>query len=193
MIEYREQWLHTAVEDHLKPMFAAQEFDLPAVRVSTGWPSRGGTSTKKRVVGECWKAEVAEDGVSQIFISPVLASGVEVLAVLVHELVHAWDKGESGHRGSFATACKALGLEGPWTSTHAGVDLTLALEGVVEVLGEYPHSKMTPTIQRKVQSTRMLKVVCPEDGYTIRTTKKWLEVGLPFCPCTAEMELEVKP
>jgi hypothetical protein len=26
----------------------------------------------------------------------------------------------------------------------------------------------------KPQGTRMLKLVCPEDGYTVRTTAKWL-------------------
>lgn len=34
----------------------------------------------------------------------------------------------------------------------------------------------------------MLKLVCPEDGYTVRTTRKWLEVGQPSCPCGLELE-----
>jgi hypothetical protein len=28
----------------------------------------------------------------------------------------------------------------------------------------------------------MLKAECPECGYTIRLTKRWADLGLPFCP-----------
>ena len=34
----------------------------------------------------------------------------------------------------------------------------------------------------KKQATRMIKVACPECGYTARTTQKWLDVGPPRCP-----------
>lgn len=36
----------------------------------------------------------------------------------------------------------------------------------------------------------MLKVVCPDDGYIVRTTQKWLDIGMPFCPCGEQMEYE---
>ena len=39
------------------------------------------------------------------------------------------------------------------------------------------------------QTTRMLKLECPDDGYIVRTTQKWIDVGLPTCPCGTEMEL----
>ncbi|MGA4950461.1 hypothetical protein [Streptomyces lydicamycinicus] len=43
----------------------------------------------------------------------------------------------------------------------------------------------------KKQGTRMLKVICSEDcecdGYTVRTTQKWIEIGLPSCPFGREM------
>ncbi len=41
------------------------------------------------------------------------------------------------------------------------------------------------------QGTRMLKVICPADGYTIRTTNKWLQVGFPTCPCGTVMRREI--
>lgn len=45
----------------------------------------------------------------------------------------------------------------------------------------------------KKQGTRMIKVQCSSDcecgGYTIRTTAKWLEVGMPFCPFGAVMDI----
>lgn len=41
----------------------------------------------------------------------------------------------------------------------------------------------------KKQATRMIKVCCPGCGYTIRTTQKWIDVGLPTCCCGEEMEV----
>jgi hypothetical protein len=42
------------------------------------------------------------------------------------------------------------------------------------------------------QTTRMIKVACvdpecPTVGYTVRTTRKWLELGHPLCPSGHEM------
>ena len=34
---------------------------------------------------------------------------------------------------------------------------------------------------RKKQSTRMLRCRCMDCGYTLRTTQKWIEVGVPTC------------
>ncbi|MEV5084376.1 hypothetical protein AB0K74_38230 [Streptomyces sp. NPDC056159] len=45
----------------------------------------------------------------------------------------------------------------------------------------------------KKQGTRMIKVACSSDcecgGYVIRTTAKWLEVGMPVCPFGTQMEV----
>jgi hypothetical protein len=184
----REQWLTVAVE-HLENLF---DKPVPDVHVSCGWPSRGGTSTKKRVIGECWKPETSEDGKSHIYVSPTLTEPVAVLSTLLHEMIHAMHP-EAKHRGDFAKTAKAVGFLAPWTQTPESDELKAALQVIAEDIGEpYPHSKVTPSVQRKVQSTRMLKVQCPECGYTARTTQKWLEVGLPTCPCGTQMEQEVK-
>lgn len=186
----REQWLEQAVE-LLTPIFAEHDIELPAVRVSCGWPSRGGTSTKKKVVGQCWKSIVAADGVQQIFISPAIGGDVvQMLGILMHELIHAVDDCESGHKGAFGTMARKVGLEGKLTATIVGEESALAdqLRRVRDELGEYPHSPLNLVMaDAKKQTTRMLKVVCPEDGYTVRTTRKWLEVGTPTCPCGEEM------
>ena len=34
-----------------------------------------------------------------------------------------------------------------------------------------------------------MKVTCPNDGYLLRTTAKWLELGVPTCFCGTEMEV----
>ncbi|WP_336628483.1 MULTISPECIES: hypothetical protein [unclassified Microbacterium] len=179
----REEWLIAAVEA-LRPYFAEQGADLPAVRVSVGFA--GGRGNKNATIGQAWAKEAAADGVAQVFISPVLSDAVEVLAVLVHELIHVWDENKSGHRGAFAKLAKAMGLEGKMTATVAGDALRDKLALIVLELGDYPHAALSPSLSGvKKQGTRMLKVECSEgSGYMVRMTKKWLdEYGAPTCPC----------
>lgn len=193
MTEYREEWLSLAVKKVSALLEERCEIEVPAVHVSVGWPSSRGLSEKKRAIGECWKPTTSVDGVSHVFISPILDDPVQILGTLAHELIHAWDKGEHGHRGPFVKVAREFGLVKPWTAT--GVDAELlrpALEEIVADLGPYPHSKITPSLQRKVQTTRMIKVQCPVCGYTVRTTQKWLDVGLPTCPDGDQMEVEEK-
>jgi hypothetical protein len=46
-------------------------------------------------------------------------------------------------------------------------------------------------LKTKKQSTRMVKCECPDCGYIVRTTRKWLEEGAPICPCNKrEMRYE---
>ena len=182
----REQWLQDAVE-HLAPVFKQRTgLSVPEVHASVGFPSKGGTSTKKRRIGECWPTQ--EHG-AQIFISPLLDDAFDVLAVLVHELVHALHP-DSGHRGDFVASARSMGLTKPWTATSAGEDLEPVLTNLIGELGEFPHSKIEPGSPKlKPQTTRMRKIQCPEDGYIVRATAKWLEIGLPTCPCGTEMEV----
>jgi hypothetical protein len=43
-------------------------------------------------------------------------------------------------------------------------------------------------VKGKKPGSRLLKCECPDCGYTIRTTQKWLDTGLPVCACGTEME-----
>lgn len=183
----REAWLVAAI-DALSPLFTElAEVDLPAVRVSVGWP--GGRGKKNAVIGQCWATKAAADEVAQVFISPVLDDGLRVLDVLAHELVHAVDDCKSGHKGNFAKIARAIGLEGKMTATVASEHLRGHLSILLEKLGDYPHAALAATAQGadgpKKQGTRMLKVECAEgSGYKVRMTRQWIdEVGLPICPC----------
>ncbi len=191
----REAWLQHAVE-LLAPLFTEIDVELPPVHVSVGWPSRGGTGSKKKVIGQCWKASVSGDGVSQLFISPVLGGStsnedmIKLLGVLIHELIHAADDCESGHKGAFAQMAKQIGLTGKMTATTVGEELAGKLESVLVDLGEFPHAALNPfemEQQRPKQTTRMIKLVAPDCDYTVRTTRKWIEEGLPKCPHDIEM------
>jgi hypothetical protein len=186
----REQWLTDAVAA-LTPRFEALSLTVPTVRVSVGWP--GGRGKKNAVIGQCWSTAASADGVAQLFISPVLDDPVQVLSTLLHELAHAVDDNEHGHRGPFVRTVRGLGLVGKPTATVASEELAEELAELVEELGEYPHARLTSLAGGpKKQTTRMLKVACPGTGYTVRMTRKWIdEVGLPVCPCCDEKMEEV--
>lgn len=182
----REEWLTGACEA-LAPLFKQLGgVTLPAMRVSVGFA--GGRGKKASTIGQCWPTKSAADGIAQVFISPVLADPVKVLATLVHEGVHAVDDCASGHKGAFVRLAKAMGLTGKWTATVAGEELARTLAGIAEELGEYPHVALTVVSATKKQTTRLIKIMCPSCGYIARTTQTWLEIGLPTCPCGEQME-----
>ncbi len=181
----REEWLLQAT-DALKPDFLEMGSEIPEkVRVTCGWPSHGGRA-KKRVTGECWPAKKSKDAHFEIFISPTLADTIEVLGTLVHELVHAAVGLDAGHKAPFRHAATALGLTGKMTATKVGGELRARLCTLAARLGDYPHAEIDPT-PKKTQSTRMLKIECPACGWMARTSKKWMELGLPVCCCGKQM------
>lgn len=202
----REAWL-TAAIPHLNQIIeeaishlsqTIEEADLPEpskdVRVSCGFP--GGRSFQA-VIGQCWNRE-ASSGAHQIFVNPILDQPEIVLATLLHELIHAADDNEHGHKGVFVKVCRAVGLVGKPTATEAGPELNERLHAIAKSLGEYPHVAMRPGRKIKPQTTRMIKCACEVCGYTLRTTRVWLDVAIPVCPdpdCSnyqEEMEVESK-
>lgn len=182
----REAWLQAAVEK-LKPLFQGHGLTVPDLQVSVGWPSRNALGRAKRAIGQCWGGEVTADKKPQLFISPLLdavADADGVLATLIHEMVHAAVGVEEKHGRKFKKYAYAVGLAGKPTSTHAGEDLIVRMQQISAELGPFPHSKIVPTEDKlKKQTTRMLKCVCDDCGYTVRLARKWMEeVGLPICP-----------
>jgi len=188
-MDTREQWL-TELTDKLRPSFAAVDYPLPEkIRASCGFPSRGALAEKAKRVGEAWSSEQSEDQHFETFVTPMVSDPLEVAAIQVHELCHCAAGLACKHGKPFTTVARAIGLVGKMTAIDAGEVLLIALEGFVEEIGPYPHAKLVHSSNPKKQGTRMLKVVCPklECGYTVRTTKKWLEVGVPTCPCGGVM------
>lgn len=194
----REQWLVEAAEEvgaHVKHKTGAE---VPTVRVSCGWPSR----TVRKTVGECWVPSAASDGVSQVFISPLLDNPADVLAVLVHELCHAiiqkrdheaaaidpGHKQTPGHGAAFKALATTCGLEGKMTTTTPSDGLVEELKVIAARLGDYPHAALSLGDLAPKQTTRMRKLMSPCCDYTVRTTQKWLDEGLPMCPHGTEMQ-----
>jgi hypothetical protein len=178
----REQWLIQATNKLRNGIFQEQGHYVPTVRISVGFP--GGGSARKRI-GEYWHAKACDDGIPQIFISPVLKSRAEILDTLVHELVHAVTPG-GGHGREFKRVAESVGLTGPMRATVAGSALVVKLQELAAELGEFPHAGINLS-DRKKQTTRLVKCECPECGYIARTTAKWIEEkGAPLCPCNSE-------
>lgn len=189
----REAWLIEASKE-LAVLLEEQGVEMVPIRVSVGWP--GGSGKKGNVVGQCWPSTASADGIPQIFMSPVRGESdtLHVLGTLLHEMIHAVDDCQSGHRGNFLRIARSVGFLPKFTSAdNRHPDLDAQLEEIAGRLGLFPHAEISLTVrgseEKKKQSTRMIKVVCPEDDYTLRTTQKWIDVGLPVCPCGVEMEV----
>jgi hypothetical protein len=212
----REAWLIDSVTA-LKAMFRQAGFnDIDSVRmvISTGFPQ----GNVRKVIGQCHHADFNE-GVAHIFINPTQDDSVKVLGIVAHEMVHAM--GRKGHGKEFSEVARAIGLTGAggasgkgFTATVIHDDSMAAYTSIADELGPYPHTKVNLAAGGvKKQTTRMLKAMCTGrvwddeagdyvergcelseggDGYVIRLTKKWAELGLPTCPCGGEMILEEK-
>lgn len=183
--DYREQWLDAAIQS-VRPRFRACGYPLPDnIKVSCGWPV--GSRGAKKVLGQCFAPSASSKGNVEIFISPTLDKPGQVMGVLIHELVHAAVGNDAGHGKAFQKACAELGLTGKATEALPGPEMSGWLSaGIMPELGQYPHASVDFN-QRKKQGTRMIKLVCPETGYTVRTTKKWIEQGYPTSPAGCEM------
>jgi hypothetical protein len=192
----REEWLLAAVAA-LKPRFVLAGYKVPAVHVSCGWPSSRGMSSKKPTIGECWSDKASDDKVHQIFISPRLDKPIEpsgVLPTLAHEIAHAVVGLQEKHNKVFKRCVTAIGLKGKATATIGSENFLADMKPLVKKLGGYPHSKLNPGLRPvKKQTTRLIKAECPDCGYNVRVTRKWLsEVGAPLCPCN-QHEMAYEP
>lgn len=188
----REAWLTKAADLLWDRMREVHPLKVnPAIKVSMGFPfKRKGKGS--HAIGQCWCQTASKEGVCEIFVCPTLEDPITVLATLLHEQVHAAVGVKEGHKGPFKRVAQGVGLEGKMTATVPGAGLTQFLKGVAKKLGPYPHRELLTTLGSgpKKDGTRMLKVYCPDCDYTVRTTQKWVDVGMPMCPCGTLMTMD---
>lgn len=210
----RETWLGQLAEK-MAPRFAELGHPLPPVRMAIGFTGRGKHS---KAIGECWSSSASADKVHEILIRPDQADPMSVAATLAHELAHAAVGLESGHTGKFAKAVLAIGLKRPLTATSAGPGFVAWVQPMLDAMEPFPRGKLSwgvkaPRARRDdagsmkggeepaviisssgppKQSTRMLKVSCTTCGYVVRTTQKWLDVGVPHCPVHGAMAAQTQ-
>jgi hypothetical protein len=176
VIQLREVWLERAASFLLDYM-VQQGLPRVVVRVSCGWPSRGGLGARTAVVGQCFPPTMCKDGIPQIFVSPRIDDSLQVLGTLLHELVHAAIGCQFGHRREFSQAARCVGLAGPPTATTVGPSLRPVLERFVAVHGSYPHAAIQPHVKQKAgsrlrlyqcQCASPIKVRVASDGFEAR-------------------------
>jgi hypothetical protein len=182
-IAQREQWL-TTVAGLLLPDFqrVAGITEYPRFRVSCGFPSTG---KRGRRIGECWAPDASADATHEIFIHPNQDDPLEVSAILAHELAHVVAGIPAKHGPEFKRLVKPLGLEGRACATVPGEPFKQLITPILEKAGAYPHGALTTggiSTRGPKQTSRMIKVECLSCGYTARASRKWLEIGAPFCP-----------
>ncbi|MGH3499740.1 MAG: hypothetical protein ACRDQA_02385 [Nocardioidaceae bacterium] len=179
----REAWLVAAAE-HLNNLIGETGTLEPnrSVLVSVGWPRR---DQNGRVVGQC-TSNGDHERKPHIFVAPTQTEPTEVLCILLHELIHAADWCQHGHKGPFRRTWKAVGFTGKPTECTPGEQLRQQLEAIaIDALGHYPHEEIAGRggDEPPPQKARMLKLQCPGCGYIIRATRLWIETGLPTCAC----------
>lgn len=191
--ETREQWLNAAVE-LMRPTFAAAGKPLPdALRVSLGF-----ALGSRKAIGQCWQPQASAEHVHNVFISPVLDELLApqgVLSTLLHELCHAALPPLMGHKGAFQHLAGRVGLVKPWTETTASAEcVENVLRPIATALGPFPHARLDPgQLERKKQSTRMVKCECEQCGYVARTSRKWIaKSGAPICPTGDHGQMSVE-
>ena len=192
LFDDREAWLTEAaavISDDIIAPALPQGHAIPhPYRVSVGFPPRR-RAGNKRTLAVCCVAEASADLHNEIFVTPELADPQQILAALVHELIHQADNCESGHRNFFAQVARRVGLDGKLTATTAGPELAPRLDELAALLGPIPHASLNIDQAAPKQSTRMIKVECKRCGFHFRSSTKQLDrVDWPraTCPCCRE-------
>jgi hypothetical protein len=172
----RQQWLESATEA-LRERFTTAGYAVPEkIRYSIGFPKRAASCGR---IGECWPADASSDKHREMFISPELTDGLDIVAVQAHELVHT-ACGATGHGPEFRRCALAIGLKGPMRATTPGENFIAWAKALFKRIGQYPVGYLTDAPK---QTTRMLKCQCEACGYVARVANKWLvEAGPPICP-----------
>ena len=204
-LDTREQWLHeiaktinlTLFKRRTIRGFKVKPLNLKSVQFNMAYsPNQrvkahahnGGVDVKLGHIGQChYDYKVGDDKFgTEIFITPNLTNQVQIVGVLIHEMIHAITKGH-GHKNAFRWVAVDVGLEGKMTATSVGADLKKEINKWIKTHGKMPHKKWIPNTRGK-QTTRMLKVCCPDGcGIIVRQSRTSIEnYGTPFCPIHQE-------
>ena len=195
----REKWLQNATDIMRSGLFKQHGFLIPEdVKISCGFPPTGGTA-RKMTVGVCFPRSASNAKINEIFINPTRSEMIStaennhsgVLGTLVHELVHAVDDCQHGHKKPFKDIATRVGLTGKMTATGESEELDKYFKDeIISKLGDYPHANIE--VSQRKQTTRMFKVECNACGFSYRTSRKMIErISNHTCNACGEDSIEV--
>jgi hypothetical protein len=183
-INSREHWLNVAADIMINELITpVVEITPPLIRYSLTAPKSTGNK-KNSILGECWNRVASSDGYNEIFITANMDNSLEILAVLLHEQLHAFDNNESGHGAPFQKLCRLTGLVGgnngrsknSYTCTVASEPLKIALQAIIDRIGNIPHAAMNTALSGKPkQKNRQLLVKCDKCEFKFRASQKIID------------------
>lgn len=182
--EYLTEACNMILGSIIAPAISADWEPAHPFRVSVGYAPRSRANSK--VVAVCIASAASADSHNEIFVTPAIDDSMVIMANLAHELIHYSDDCESGHKNFFARIARRIGLEGKLTATVAGDRLKGQLQKIVDTLGEIPHAKIDLDKAKPRQSTRMIKVACPDTetcGFSYRTSQTNISKISDFLCC----------
>lgn len=191
----RELWLTRGVEA-LRPYLGRTDSPLPkVVKVSCGWPSRGGLSKTKRIVGEAFGTSRSANGSHETFVSPFVSNAEDVLCVLLRELcqhcvgvdrLKAEDESlRKIARAEYDSLTKRMGFVGPRGALVPNDSLRHLLRTIAGELGPYPHASLDGYERVEKAGTRLIKYSCPSCGFIGRSSLENITKSGPpkVCGC----------
>jgi len=164
----------------MKGWFDDLGFPLPEVSIKTGFPSAGKRSPN---ISDSWT--INDGNAHVILIRPDNDQAEDVAAAIAFQMCHIATGDRDAHGHLFRHLAISIGLRGTKTESRPGTLFKEMIKPTLRRLGKLPSSGISPveSVKKTTQSTRLLKVSCPECGYVARVSRKWLdEVGPPHCP-----------
>ena len=175
----RETWLNLMI-DKAVPIFDKAGFKISDIRkklkVSCSMMIGQRKSSKFGAIGQHLPTEWNKEKNHEMLISPTLENGVQVVAILIHEMTHAIQRHMYGntvkaHGKEFRKIALAVGLQGKMTATTESPALKIIIENWINEIGKYPHDKINLNARKK-QNVRNLKVECQSCEWSFRTSNK---------------------
>lgn len=161
----REEWLTQAEPSTAAILKERTGLVVPPGYISVGFPK--GARSRMRAVGQCFSGALSADRRPHLFVSPTEGDAATVLAIVLHEQIHAAVGPELGHRGEFVRVARAVGFMKPWAGTRPGPELMSRLNTLArKTLGPYPHAALT-VAPRKGPGSRLRLWEC-ECGVKVR-------------------------
>lgn len=152
----REAWLHAGLDNAIRPFLANIGVHVPSVRIGVGNMFHGDKSTE---LGETKPRSHTHDNVPEITIRMTVTDPLKVLAVLLHESIHAALDSQK-HDAQFHGFAVRAGLLGN-AKLEPTSEVSTYLRNISEALGEYPAAPIAEGFTRTKQTTRQMGVMCP--------------------------------